>query len=377
MTNNIFERNEKKIILFIVLLILTIIVIVIESISAHFYKQKNREKDFTSNYYLNQNWGRAFVEDQKKAFSLKSQYKPYCIYTARPFKSRLFNVDINGNRETINFDNNKKLQKVIYLYGGSTVYNGEVPDEYTIASLLSQRLNGIDQNYSYKVINFGVSGYVSSNELLSMLTESSQNYIHYSKPDYILFYNGVNDIGMGVYHGMPGGHFGQQDIQLRFNNFLKFIIERLKYKIKDNSFFLKLIERKKIKKFSKTECLKNAKLQNYIYLQNLYLAKKIGERDGINVKFILQPSIFTTDSKNMYDKLIKKEALENNFDIPYVIGYKEFLNSAKENSVINFTEILNSVDPNVQLFLDSVHTTHFSNYIIAKNIAEIILKNGD
>ena len=67
MTNNIFERNEKKTILFIVLLILTIIVIVIESISAHFYKQKIRKKDFTSNYYLNQNWGRAFVEDQKKS----------------------------------------------------------------------------------------------------------------------------------------------------------------------------------------------------------------------------------------------------------------------------------------------------------------------
>jgi hypothetical protein len=77
------------------------------------------------------------------------------------FKGRFFTVE-NGIRRTT--DTPGQASKNLFLFGGSTVYNSEVPDSYTIASYLQRKLASTGIN-DYRVLNYGVTS-VSTNQQL-------------------------------------------------------------------------------------------------------------------------------------------------------------------------------------------------------------------
>jgi lysophospholipase L1-like esterase len=79
----------------------------------------------------------------------------------------------------------------VYVFGGSTIYGGEVDDAETIPSMLQGRLNSVD--VSATVLNYGqvMVDAVYSNAWLQSLTSEAR-----PRPgDVVVFYVGVNDAG--------------------------------------------------------------------------------------------------------------------------------------------------------------------------------------
>lgn len=74
----------------------------------------------------------------------------------------------------------------IFILGGSTVFNAQVPNPHTIASLLQSKLREIGNNCS--VINFGKSGATSVNRI-----EFIKNQKILNKGDAVILYFGIND----------------------------------------------------------------------------------------------------------------------------------------------------------------------------------------
>ncbi len=74
----------------------------------------------------------------------------------------------------------------IFILGGSTVFNAQVPDSQTIASLLQSKLRENGSNYS--VINFGKSGATSIDRI-----EFIRNQKTLCKGDTVILYFGIND----------------------------------------------------------------------------------------------------------------------------------------------------------------------------------------
>ena len=96
------------------------------------------------------------------------------------YKGKWINVK-NNRRVTIN--EQKDYLGKIYIFGGSTVYNGEVPDDLTIASQLA----GIGaNNLSYKVMNMGATSVHSTQQLGRLQSE-----INLKKNDIVIFYDGL------------------------------------------------------------------------------------------------------------------------------------------------------------------------------------------
>jgi lysophospholipase L1-like esterase len=104
-------------------------------------------------------------------------------------------------RRTINPPDPKKPTRLVLVVGGSLVFGPAVPDAFTIPSLLSQALNAGDPNQGYEVLNAGVDGAVSSQELARLRYELS----HGLKPDLVVVIDGPVDFAQGVYEGEPGG----------------------------------------------------------------------------------------------------------------------------------------------------------------------------
>ena len=80
------------------------------------------------------------------------------------FKGKYFTVE-NGIRRTTDVPQGATV--TIYLFGGSTLYNSEVPDDHTVASYLQREL--VEAGFGgYRVVNFGVTS-VSTNQQVERL----------------------------------------------------------------------------------------------------------------------------------------------------------------------------------------------------------------
>ncbi len=89
---------------------------------------------------------------------------------------------------------------LVLLVGGSTIYGSEVPDEYTVASLLADILNSSGSG-PYTVMNAGVTSANTAQEAERLEMELQRGL----RPAFVVSYSGVNDALQGVYFGDPDG----------------------------------------------------------------------------------------------------------------------------------------------------------------------------
>jgi len=117
---------------------------------------------------------------------------------------RYYNVDrlpptgLNYRR-TANPRESKLAAVTVLFIGGSNVYGAEVPDDMTVASLLSKRLNQLDPAHRYMVVNAGVTGADSALEKGRLAYELA----HGQRPDIVLVMDGGLDVMEGIYLAMP------------------------------------------------------------------------------------------------------------------------------------------------------------------------------
>lgn len=98
---------------------------------------------------------------------------------------------VNSRSETTALDPSADYR--IFLVGGSTVLGPNVPPQKTIPAYLERRLDR-EVNVNVDVINAGVGGYNSANELSFL----SGQLLPFFNPDLVVVMDGVNDAGANV-----------------------------------------------------------------------------------------------------------------------------------------------------------------------------------
>ena len=288
---------------------------------------------------------------------------------------------INGWRITT--DNPVHSNKKLYILGGSTIQNHEVPNKYTIASFLQRNLN--KKGLNIKVNNRGFTTVVTSqqNQFLKK--------IDLKKGDIVVYYDGANDQWQGVANNRPNGTIIGTNKNLLFAKKAKNNIARL------NSY--KLLQQ--IRDFQKFETTNiNCNLPNLVelekrsnrsfnvYKKNLLEAKKLTESKGAYFLHFLQPHLFSGDSEkhSLYEKkLINTTPSEM---IPHC--GKNYLTSSsrifskRHNELVkaginssNLSKVLDRNDSsNVQkeYYLDMIHITEEGNKKIANQISKAIYR---
>jgi lysophospholipase L1-like esterase len=90
-------------------------------------------------------------------------------------------------------------RKVIWMFGGSTLFGMGVPDMETIPSHVSHELNAGGRG-CFEVVNLGMEGYLTDQELI-LLVEALKSG---QRPDMVVFYDGVNEAYAAAAPGIPG-----------------------------------------------------------------------------------------------------------------------------------------------------------------------------
>lgn len=136
--------------------------------------------------YKNEPWGKEYwTEYQATSF----HYEPFIVWNANEYHGKWINMDHDGIRKTwMSPGATPPAATRIFVMGGSAIWGIGARDDYTIPSDLSKLLNAT--NPQYVVANYGIPGFTLLQEIvkLTLLLEDGR------LPDYVVFYDGANDV---------------------------------------------------------------------------------------------------------------------------------------------------------------------------------------
>lgn len=148
--------------------------------------------------YEGKEWAHAYWKEHSEASS-QSQYEPILGFHRPEYHGQYINVDHRSVRKTWNPEHSAgEAPGTIYMFGASTSWGEGARDEYTIPSFLSKLLH--TSGYNFTVTNYGQPAYTSTQEIVRLMLLLRDGH----RPDYVLFYDGINDVMAAEQSGTPG-----------------------------------------------------------------------------------------------------------------------------------------------------------------------------
>ena len=147
---------------------------------------------------------RNVIEEQGKRWI----YKPYVEYKESPRLGKFVSVSSNNIRCNSNGDSScdiKSGKKVIWLFGGSTMFGYGVKNSETISAHLEEMMP------TYEVINLGQGAYYSTSENILFNSYLSQGLF----PEIAIFLDGLNDY---YFYQVPDRSVASDSIEDRLSN---------------------------------------------------------------------------------------------------------------------------------------------------------------
>jgi lysophospholipase L1-like esterase len=164
-------------------------------------REAELENQGASPVYVGVDWAREFWREEFLRRQQLNSYVPFRIWGVTEWHSQFINNDHAATgilRRTINpISCDPVHPTTVWTFGGSTMYGTAAPDFATIPSYLSRDLNSGSRD-CVVVLNFGVEGYVTDQELILLQEQLKAG----GRPDIVVFYDGVNDSSLAW--GAPG-----------------------------------------------------------------------------------------------------------------------------------------------------------------------------
>jgi hypothetical protein len=153
-----------------------------------------RDPQAGSDWYAQYNYEEMVTRGQR--------WKSYVYWGRRPgFQGKFVNLDSAGHRLTTQPTAPAQPAATVFFFGGSTMWGVGQRDDHTIASEASRRLQTLaGPGRRIAVTNFGETGYIGTQELLELIFALRAG----ARPDVVVFYDGINDVGTTVQYGRAG-----------------------------------------------------------------------------------------------------------------------------------------------------------------------------
>jgi lysophospholipase L1-like esterase len=162
----------------------------------------------SSPFYRSEPWAAQYWREFPLARQMR--YHAFLLYRRAPFKGETINIDQDGIRLTPGAECGPNAFKV-FTFGPSTMWGTGSPDWGTIPSYLQTGMKKL-KNGPVCVVNFGESGYVSTQSVIELMLQLQSGNI----PDVTLFFDGVADIYTAYQSGRPGVHENFAQIAAKF-----------------------------------------------------------------------------------------------------------------------------------------------------------------
>jgi hypothetical protein len=282
------------------------------------------------------------------------------------FSGRWFNV-VDGRRVTTGIPPQPRHR--LHLFGASSVFCAEVPDQYTIASALQRRLNASSPE-EWEVRNYGVPSVNSRQELLRLKS------IAVATGDVVVFYDGPTDLER-IYNGNARGWIIDDrrkiaDAYTRTEKLLLYLRHRFasySYFVRE---FISLHPKRPAEMADPTLVASNLQATKDAYHENLDGAAAFAAAHGARFIHFLQPTLFSLASLTPYEERLKRMALNTfpGLDEVYRIGYPALREVVAQNQregldSHDVTALFDQQRPGEEVYLDFSHLAEVGNAEVA------------
>ena len=319
--------------------------------------------------YKDKNNAETIFSDFKK---IQEIYTPYSMWEYSQINTHAINILENSSRKVCYPDEKSESgiqeseNKKIFIFGGSTLWGVGADDCHTIPSLLSKIISENIKTRKYKIVNFGIPGHTSTQELVKLIVEIRHNNI----PDYVIFYDGVNDTVTGAYRpGIAGSHQQYHYIANKFdrNGFMGLLYSSHTIKLlgyfherwlrrNDEAYLLSLEEK--------------AEKTAMVYKANVQMLDALSIQYGFKYYAFWQPELLTSNKiKTKYERNLE----ENSGNLIPV--YKSVSNKIRQldftgYKFANLSDIF--VENQQDIFIDFCHMGPDGNEVVSESIFAII-----
>ncbi|TAE31151.1 MAG: hypothetical protein EAZ92_03125 [Candidatus Kapaibacterium sp.] len=317
---------------------------------------QNTAVSLTESAYEGMAWKDQFFKDvaaYQAATGGAQVYEPYSLWKNPDYATPTFTVE-QGYRKTVQTAYNQDDSAMtVWMFGGSTMFCADTPDDWTISSRLAAKLKEAYPDRKFVIQNYGLPGFVNDQEavLLSKLLMQGK------RPDAVIFYDGFNEGHLKVAMTKPMAH-GFYNL---YDQIYRSIKERLWANLVWKSSLLTLVMRSRNDgiKFEKDENVLKARSEavSSSYANTLTFVQNLAKTYNFKAYFFWQPSLLTTQ-KTLTEKeaALQKMMLESNGK-----GYGILLETVRAKTLNNPQTPVNTAF-DINNALDSVKETAFVDY---------------
>ena len=314
-----------------------------------------------------------FVEPLFREYhdSKEMAWTPY-LYWRRPrFDGEYVRVGEGGRRHTWSSPGHSRAPR-IFVFGGSTIWGAGARDDYTIPSLLAKELH--ERGVNVQVSNFGESGYVSTQNLLSLLLELRSGNL----PDVVVFYDGANDLFAAIQAGHAGTPQNEDNRHREFNlskHRGKLAALMLRKSFVGIDRFATWLRRDEEASSSEIETDALAAEVVSLYTRNLQIAEALSRRFGFATLYYWQPSVFSKSQRTPYeDSLVASRSARER--ALFARAGQGVAGSRELAMIDGFEDLSNAFDDtSAPVFFDFIHVSEAGNAVLAEAIgADLIIQ---
>lgn len=322
------------------------------------------ESGLRADVYRNLDWAAEYWrEDDLRLATRPSDWHPYIYWRHSPFQGKYVNVDENGIRLTWNNSISLSTPKIrVFMFGGSALWGTGARDEYTIPSLLSKKLDA--QGIKVSVTNFGEAGYVSTQDMITLMLELQKGDI----PDAVIFYDGANDVFSAFQQGVAGIPENEYNRVSEFNqlNWREGLAEKLAiYRV-----IRGVVQsvRRPTQSAQEDTRLAGAVLDSYF--SNMRIVQSLAQDYGFAVAFYWQPIIYDKKSLSSWENRQLNQYGEEGFFKHVDQMLKERVKSRAYPGFYDLTDAFS--DHPGTIFIDLFHISEEGNNRIADLIVQTL-----
>jgi lysophospholipase L1-like esterase len=297
------------------------------------------------------------------------------------YSDRFFTIR-DGFRRTVGFDPGSLVPgqrpRRLFVFGGSTTYCQEVPDEFTWPSQLQKRLAEIPGTRDVEVVNCGIMAAVSLEEVQRLEYEISRNNI----PDLCIIFDGINDANQGVVNGNPGHTVRETALAYGSQGVLGMLRRIAGLSVAARTICGSIVSSQRKNETATRpddEVRKLAQASADVYERNILHAQEICDQYDIRMMVFLQPHVFTIGRPWTDDEKAAAGRVRQDYAEALRVCYPLLKNKAKrlkQQGVLVF-DITDAFDVNLEpIFVDHLfHVESTGNRLIAEAIMKRALPN--
>jgi len=375
------KRNPKKLVFTYTLILLMAIILELLLQSLYFFDIVNKttiDQRSKLSFYNDKVWSTKLFNEMNQSWG-KSNYMPYIGWRKKEIHGKFLNIDSQGVRKTYQsplITDNEDID-LLYMFGGSTMWGAGARDNHTIPSFISKYLQ--KDGYQFKVVNYGESAYTFFQEAIYLIYLLHEGH----RPNYVIFYDGINELWTTYKTGVPGRHHQTEIIRSRIEQSTSTsAIEHISYAIKKtiNSSMIYFTLNKISKKIDSLSTNrynnidnKYTKIQAYEltnktvkrYKDTLNLLEELSEHYGFEFLCFWQPTLATEKTRSKEEEDMR---LGDDLEKMYVIA-DSLLKNTDLKYFFNISDVFNQTMGGN--YIDAGHLNEAGNEIVAGEIYRV------